>query len=106
MELLEKKKQESRQETVAKTKADQANQYLQAGDARRAVELYLEAIAEDPKNARTQYDLALALDRLGDYRGERDALLSAVGLDDDFAPPYVQPRCLFRLIDRSGGAKG
>jgi len=90
LKLFEQKKQESRQETVARTKADQANQYLQAGDARRAVELYLEAIVEDPKNARTQYDLALALDRLGDYRGERDALLRAVGLDDDFAAPHNQ----------------
>jgi len=53
--------------------------------------LYLEAIAEDPKNARTQYDLALALDRLGDYRGvTRCPAKRYSRLDDDFAAPHNQ----------------
>ena len=44
----------------------------------------------DPENARTHYDLALALDRLGDYAAERAALQDAMRLDAKFAPVYNQ----------------
>jgi len=72
LKLFEQKKQESRQETVAENESRPSQSYLQAGDARRAVELYLEAIARIPKT-RARNMTSLGSDRLGDYRGERDA---------------------------------
>ena len=90
LKAFEQKKQKTVKEDVAGTKVNQANEYLQAGDAQRAVELYRQAIAEDPKNARTHYDLALALDRLGNVAEERDVLLHAVQLDPSLAAAHNQ----------------
>jgi len=83
---FEQKRQESVGKDVAGTKVNQANEYFQTGDTQRAVDLYREAINDDSKNARTYYDLALALDRLRDISGERDALEKASALDSNFAP--------------------
>ena len=90
LKVFEQRKQESVKQNVAATRANQANDALRAGDVQHAVELYREAIAQDPKNGRTYYDLALALDRLGDRNSERDALEKAVALDSTFAPPHNQ----------------
>src|SRR5260370_6708908 len=90
LRTFENEKRESISQNVAETKAGQANQYLQTGEVQRAVTLYREAIADDPKNARTYYNLGLALDRLGDYRSERDALEQGVAVDPAFAPLHNQ----------------
>src|SRR5205807_9504660 len=62
LEGFQKKKEQSVKENIAGTKGNQANEYFQAGEYQRAADLYREAVAEDPGNARTYYDLALALD--------------------------------------------
>src|SRR6202048_2559510 len=90
LQTFEKEKRESISQNVAETKANQANQYLQTGEVQRAVTLYREAIADDPKNARTYYNLGLALDRLGDYRSEHDVLEQGVAVDPAFAPLHNQ----------------
>ena len=78
-------KNESVSQDVAGVKVNQANQYLTSGEAQKAVALYREAIVADPKNGRTYYDLAIALDRLSDVAGERDALEKSISLDEQFA---------------------
>src|SRR5207245_10784796 len=60
------------------------------GEYQRAVEVYREALAQDPGNARTYYDLALALDRLGKIAEEREALLKAISIDSTIARAHNQ----------------
>ena len=47
----------------------------------KAIDLYRESLVGDPNNAKTYYDLALALDRQADYRSEREALEKSASLD-------------------------
>ena len=49
LKIFEQQKQDSVKETVAGTEANQANTYLESGDARKAVEIYREALRNDPK---------------------------------------------------------
>lgn len=88
--LFEKEKAAEGQELAANVTANQANQDLETGDAQTAVAKYRDAIAKDPKNARTYYNLALALERTGDEGGERDALTKAEELDANLAPVHNQ----------------
>lgn len=88
--LFEKEKAAEGQEIAANVTANQANQDLETGNAQTAVEKYRDAIAKDPKNARTYYNLALALERTGDENAERDALLMAEQIDASLAPVHNQ----------------
>ena len=90
LKALQEKKAENVRQDVAGVTANQANADLQSGDAQKAVALYREALANDPNNAHTSYNLALALDRLGDYSGEREALQKAMKLDATLAPVHNQ----------------
>jgi tetratricopeptide (TPR) repeat protein len=81
---------ERAQKDVAAAKANEAKESLAKGDAPKAVQLYREAIENDPKSARLHYDFALALERSGDREGERRALLLAVELDPGFAAAHNQ----------------
>lgn len=90
LKVFQQKKEEDSKQASAVIKALQANQDLQSGDAQKAVALYRESLANDPKNARTYYDLALALDRLADYSSEREALEKAQELDPKLALVHNQ----------------
>ena len=90
LKLFEQKKQESIEADVAGAKTNQANEYLRVGEIQRAVDKYREAIAEDLNNAHTYFNLALALDKLGDKKGERDALEKSVAVDAKFAAAHNQ----------------
>ena len=90
LNVFQQEKQEGMKQTSAVVKASEANQDLQSGDPQKAVALYRDSIAEDPGNARTYYNLALALDRIPDYAGEREALEKALSLDAKLAPPHNQ----------------
>jgi superkiller protein 3 len=90
LNVLQQKKAASVKQDVASVSASQANQDLQSGDPQKAVALYRASLANDPNNARTYYDLALALDRLSDYSAERDALNKAEQLDSKLAPVHNQ----------------
>lgn len=90
LKLFEESKTESVGQDVAGVKVNQANQYLTSGDVQKAIALYREAIGADPKDGRTYYDLALALDRQGDIASERKALETSIALDDKFAPSQNQ----------------
>jgi tetratricopeptide (TPR) repeat protein len=87
---FQKTKEQSVKENVAGTKVNQANEYFQTGEFQRASDLYREALAEDPGNARTYYDMALALDQLGKTAEERDALNQAIRLDPTLARAHNQ----------------
>jgi tetratricopeptide (TPR) repeat protein len=90
LDVLQQKKAASVKQDVASVSASQANQDLQSGDPKKAVELYRASLVNDPNNARTYYDLALALDRLSDYAAEREALEKAQSLDASLAPVHNQ----------------
>ena len=90
LEDFQEQKQQSLKENVAGTKVNQANEYFQAGEYQRAVDVYREALAQDPGNARTYYDLALALDRLGKMAEEREALQKAISIDSTIARAHNQ----------------
>jgi tetratricopeptide (TPR) repeat protein len=90
LNVFQQKKQEGMKQTSAVVKASEGNQDLQSGDPQKAAALYREAIAADPNNGRTYYNLALALDRIPDYGGEREALEKAVQLDPQLALPHNQ----------------
>lgn len=90
LKVFQKKKAETVQQDVAGVKVNQANQYLTTGEVQKALDLYREALAQDPNNGRTYYDYALALDRTGDVAAERDALTKSIALDAAFAPSHNQ----------------
>jgi tetratricopeptide (TPR) repeat protein len=90
LEKFQEKKQESVKENVAGTKVNQANEFFEQGNYQRAVDYYRDAVAQDPGNARTYYDLALALDRLGKIAEEREALKKAIELDSKLARAHNQ----------------
>jgi len=75
---------------VAAAKANEAKESLAKGEVPKAVQLYREAIENDPKSSPLNYELALALERSGDRNGEQTALLKAVELDPGFAAAHNQ----------------
>ena len=90
LNILQQKKAATVKQDVAAVSASQANQDLQSGDPQKAVALYRASLANDPNNAKTYYDLALALDRLSDFSAEREALEKAQSLDGTLAPVHNQ----------------
>ncbi len=64
---------------------NKANQYLQSGHPEQAAETYRQMLELEPRNAHTQYNLALALEAANDVKGARDALGKAVELDPKMA---------------------
>lgn len=90
LQALQQKKAADVKQDVAAVSASQANQDLQSGDPKKAVDLYRASLVNDPNNARTYYDLALALDRLSDFAAERQALEKAQSLDATLAPVHNQ----------------
>jgi tetratricopeptide (TPR) repeat protein len=67
-----------------------AQQLLEQGNPGAAAELYREALKFEPDNANTLFDLSLALNKLGDYAGEREALTKAVALNPQFKLAHNQ----------------
>jgi tetratricopeptide (TPR) repeat protein len=90
LQSFEHQKEETVNQDIAGVKANQANELMRNGDVQRAVDLYREAISDDPKNARTYYNLALALDRLGEVGAERQALEQAATLNASLATVHNQ----------------
>ena len=66
-------------------KGNQANELLLAGQPAQAAEVYRQMLEIEPGNARTEYNLALALDAAHDPQGEREALERAARLDPKLA---------------------
>ncbi len=85
----------------ADTKSQLAAQKLAAGDTQQAISLYRDAVAATPDNAMLNYQLAMALDKGGDFAGERSSLEAAVKIDPAFALAQNQ---LGYLLSRDGNA--
>ncbi len=66
-------------------KGNEANELLQSNQPGRAVEVYRQMLELEPGNARTEYNLALALEAARDLKGAREALERAARLDPKFA---------------------
>lgn len=62
-----------------------ANDLLQAGKAADAAQIYRHMLEEDPKNAWTAYNLALALEAVHDFAGAEDALHKGIDIDPKLA---------------------
>ena len=75
---------------VAERQRAEASRLLQSGHVSAAVAMYRRAIVADPKDARSYYGLAVALDRTGALQEERAALQHALRLDAAFAPTHNQ----------------
>jgi tetratricopeptide (TPR) repeat protein len=71
--------------SLAVSKAAEAAQALNKGDAQRAVQLYRDAFEATPKNALLGYKLSVALDQAGDPDGEQSILEQVIALDPTFA---------------------
>lgn len=83
--LMMKNKEAERQRTTDTVIGNQANAALSGGQPMQAAEVYRRLLADDPRNARTEYNLALALAAVKDVRGEREALEKAVEFDPKMA---------------------
>jgi tetratricopeptide (TPR) repeat protein len=82
---MQRLKERKMGEEVSASLAARANQLLQGGDARGAAELYRQSLQDDPKDAKTYYNLSLALKALGDNAGEIEALKRCIELDGALA---------------------
>jgi tetratricopeptide (TPR) repeat protein len=85
LKLYQQELQAQANDTLAASKAAQADKELANGDPQKAVALYHEAVEAEPKNAMLAFKLALALDRAGDTTAERSSLEKAIAIDPDFA---------------------
>ena len=90
LKVFQQKKADTVKQDVAGIKVNQANEYLVTGEVQKALDLYREALTDNPGDARTHYDYALALDRGGDLAAERDALVKSIALNAAFAPAHNQ----------------
>jgi tetratricopeptide (TPR) repeat protein len=90
LSLFDEQRQQAARKDVAAVTGGRANERLLSGDASAAVEGYRESLRSDPDNPRTLYNLAVALDRLGNRAGERDALERALRIDPKLAVVHNQ----------------
>ena len=84
-ETMKNSKEKERNITLQAVDGSKANAFLQAGQPAKAIEIYRRMLMLDPGNARTEYNLALALGAMHDLKGEREALESAVRHDRKMA---------------------
>lgn len=100
-ELMLANKAKEREATSQTVNGNQANEFLRGGEPARAVELYRQMLAVDPKNARTEYNLALALAATHDLKAEREALERAATLD----PKLAIAKSELGMMDLAAGDK-
>jgi tetratricopeptide (TPR) repeat protein len=90
LKLYQQERKARADSTLAANKVGQADKELADGNAKRAVELYRDAVAVLPNNALLNYKLSVALDKVGDTAGERDALQKVVQIDPTMAIAHRQ----------------
>jgi tetratricopeptide (TPR) repeat protein len=89
-ELYQISSAERGRKDVAANKANQAREVLQKGEIQRAVDLYKEAVQENPKDPRMLFNLAMALDQKRDFQSEGEAIEKAIEVDPGFAVAHNQ----------------
>ena len=88
IQLFQKLKNRITEETEAGNLNNEANRLLQDGKAQEAADAYRKAVQLDPDNAQWQYNLSLALARLGDREGQKTALKRALEIDPNVAATH------------------
>jgi tetratricopeptide (TPR) repeat protein len=91
--------------TQAHGALDAGNELLRKGDARAAIAKYRQALAGDPENASTYYNLSLALAQVGDIAGQTKAIEKAIESNPQFALAHNQLGVLHLQHGRTGEAK-
>jgi len=86
MEIFQRLKNQAGEEISAGTLNNEGNRLLQEGKPQEAAEAYRKAVQLDPENAQWQYNLSLALAKLGDREGQKNALQRALQIDPSVAP--------------------
>ncbi len=90
LSYVQEEKRASRDQNLSAAQTTRGNQYLEAGDPKSAVENYQRALQKTPNDARLYYNLALALEKLGDRSGEQKALEWSLQLDPRLAIAHNQ----------------
>jgi tetratricopeptide (TPR) repeat protein len=103
MKKYQQMKKDDEAELEANEAASQGDKDLQDGKVKEALGHYHEAADGQPGNANYRYKLALAMERDGDSKGERDQLEQAVKLDPKLAGAQ---NALGYLLSRGGDADG
>jgi tetratricopeptide (TPR) repeat protein len=88
MQIFQGLKNQVNEETSAGNLNNEGNRLLGEGKVREAAEAYRKAVQLDPNNAQWQYNLFLALAKLGDKEGEKVALEKALQLDPNLATAH------------------
>jgi tetratricopeptide (TPR) repeat protein len=88
IQLFQKLKSQVNEETEAGNLNNEGNRLLEEGKAQEAAEAYRKAVQLDPHNAQWQYNLSLALARLGDQAGQKTALERALEIDPNVAATH------------------
>ena len=88
MQIFQRLKNQENEETTAGNLNNEGNRLLEQGKAREAAEAYRKAVQLDPNNAQWQYNLSLALARLGDQEGQKKALQRALQIDSNVAATH------------------
>ncbi len=99
MKLYQQASRDKEQRTLARSKAAQADQQMQSGDRKAAIQNYRDALDAWPTNALYAYKLALALDADGNLVEERTVLERIIQNVPTYAPARQQ---LGALEARSG----
>ncbi len=93
---VERLKARKMSEDLGASLATRANRLLASGDARAALDLYRQSLQDDPGNAKTYYNLSIALRTIGDAAGEREALKRSIELNGNLAPAHDRMGILYQ----------
>jgi len=88
MQVFQGLKNRVDEETSAGNLNNEGNRLLGEGKAREAAEAYRKAVQLDPNNSQWQYNLSLALAKLGDKEDEKEALEKALQLDPNMGTAH------------------
>ena len=88
IQLFQKLKNQVNEETEAGNLNNEGNRFLEEGKAQEAADAYRKAVQLDPNNAQWQYNLSLALAKLGDREGQKTALERALDIDPNVAATH------------------
>jgi tetratricopeptide (TPR) repeat protein len=90
LKLYDQQEKAEADRVQAAVSAGQGDKELASGDAKKAADLYRDAVAAVPNNALLNYKLSVALDKVGDTASEREALQKAVQIDPTMAIAHRQ----------------
>jgi tetratricopeptide (TPR) repeat protein len=93
-------------EVTAGNLNNEGNRLMAEGKTQDAAKAYAEAVRLDPASAQWQYNLSLALAKLGDKAGERAALEKAIKLDPNMAAAHNQLGLCYLAANDNTQAEG